>query len=276
MKQAFVSSITVTLNSGDEGKWIRNFGGGSSHCGPSRGLVSLVRPEHVLDSKSCRLCGVSFIRDCDLIRHVDESHAGQKAFKCFECHKEFARKDSLTLHLRVHTGEKPHRCPFCGKFFTQTSNLRVHMRKHTGEKPYYCSSCGKMVAHSYHLKTCSRRSSVTMDSGRHFSCLLAVFFPPGWFRHVGDAAAQAAGQRAANGEDNNGVPGGGGPLQERNHPAEAADRAAGRLTAPSVFVQRRLVATPLLLSNCDVCDAASGKCICRFLFLLHKNFVDIR
>ncbi|XP_027863776.1 zinc finger protein 664-like isoform X3 [Xiphophorus couchianus] len=141
-----VSSITVTLNSGDEGKWIRNFGGGSSHCGPSRGLVSLVRPEHVLDSKSCRLCGVSFIRDCDLIRHVDESHAGQKAFKCFECHKEFARKDSLTLHLRVHTGEKPHRCPFCGKFFTQTSNLRVHMRKHTGEKPYYCSSCGKMFA----------------------------------------------------------------------------------------------------------------------------------
>ncbi|XP_014901079.1 zinc finger protein 544-like isoform X1 [Poecilia latipinna] len=162
-----VSSITVTLNSSDEGKWIGNFGGSSLHSGPSRGHVSLVQPEHVLDSKSCRLCGVSFIRDCDLIRHVDESHAGQKAFKCFECHKEFARKDSLTLHLRVHTGEKPHRCPFCGKFFTQTSNLRVHMRKHTGEKPYFCSSCGKMVAHSYHLKTCSRRSSVTMDVSGH-------------------------------------------------------------------------------------------------------------
>ncbi|XP_047208478.1 zinc finger protein 3 homolog [Girardinichthys multiradiatus] len=158
-----VSSITVTLNNGDEAEWIGNFGTSSLHCGPSRSHVSLMQQEHALDSKSCRLCGLAFIRDCDLIRHVDESHTGQKAFKCFECNKEFARKDSLTLHLRVHTGEKPHRCPFCGKFFTQTSNLRVHMRKHTGEKPYFCSSCGKMVAHSYHLKTCSRRSSVTMD-----------------------------------------------------------------------------------------------------------------
>ncbi|KAM4599950.1 uncharacterized protein V3H82_009498 [Fundulus diaphanus] len=165
-----VSSITVTLNNADEGDWVGNFSTSTLHCGPSRVQASLVQQEHVLDSKSCRLCGMSFIRDCDLIRHVDESHAGQKAFKCFACHKEFARKDSLTLHLRVHTGEKPHRCPFCGKFFTQTSNLRVHMRKHTGEKPYFCSSCGKMVAHSYHLKTCSRRSSVAMDiSGERFS-----------------------------------------------------------------------------------------------------------
>ncbi|XP_038163377.1 zinc finger protein 354C-like [Cyprinodon tularosa] len=158
-----VSSITVTLNSRDNSEWIRQIGTNSLHCGPSPGHVPLMQLEHVLDSKSCRLCGMSFIRDCDLIRHVDESHQGQKAFKCFECHKEFARKDSLTLHLRVHTGEKPHRCPFCEKTFTQTSNLRVHMRKHTGEKPYYCSSCGKMVAHSYHLKTCFRRSTASTD-----------------------------------------------------------------------------------------------------------------
>ncbi|XP_017284841.1 zinc finger and SCAN domain-containing protein 12-like [Kryptolebias marmoratus] len=153
-------SITVTLND-DEGAWIGSIGSGLSHCGPSRG--SFLQREQAVDSKTCRICGLTFIRDCDLIRHVDESHIGQKAFKCSECHKEFARKDSLTLHLRVHTGEKPHRCPFCGKFFTQTSNLRVHMRKHTGEKPYFCNSCGKMVAHSYHLKTCSRRSSGSTD-----------------------------------------------------------------------------------------------------------------
>uniref|UniRef100_A0A1A8IXE7 C2H2-type domain-containing protein n=2 Tax=Nothobranchius kuhntae TaxID=321403 RepID=A0A1A8IXE7_NOTKU len=154
------SSITVTIND-DDGEWIGNLGSGLSQHGPSRG--SFFQHEQTVNSKTCRICGLTFMRDCDLIRHVEESHSGQKAFKCSECHKEFTRKDSLTLHLRVHTGEKPHRCHFCGKFFTQTSNLRVHMRKHTGEKPYFCNSCGKMVAHSYHLKTCSRRSSGQMD-----------------------------------------------------------------------------------------------------------------
>uniref|UniRef100_A0A1A8EL30 C2H2-type domain-containing protein n=1 Tax=Nothobranchius korthausae TaxID=1143690 RepID=A0A1A8EL30_9TELE len=154
------SSITLTIND-DDGEWIGNLGSGLSQHGPSRD--SFFQHEQTVDSKTCRICGLTFMRDCDLIRHVEESHSGQKAFKCSECHKEFTRKDSLTLHLRVHTGEKPHRCHFCGKFFTQTSNLRVHMRKHTGEKPYFCNSCGKMVAHSYHLKTCSRRSSGQMD-----------------------------------------------------------------------------------------------------------------
>lgn len=154
------SSLTATLNN-DEGAWIGNIGSGLLHYGPSHG--SLLQHVQTVDSKTCRICGLTFIRDCDLIGHMDESHIGHKAFKCSECHKEFARKDSLTLHLRVHTGEKPHRCPFCGKFFTQTSNLRVHMRKHTGEKPYFCNACGKMVAHSYHLKTCSKRPSGPTD-----------------------------------------------------------------------------------------------------------------
>ncbi|CAG6016483.1 unnamed protein product [Menidia menidia] len=152
-----VGSITVTLN--DDDSWIGNDATGSSYCAPSRGDASFLHH----DKKACRFCGLPFSRDCDLIRHVDESHAGEKAFKCSECDKEFARRDSLALHLRVHTGEKPHQCPFCGKFFTQSSNLRVHMRKHTGEKPYFCHSCGKMVAHSYHLKICSRQSSSTME-----------------------------------------------------------------------------------------------------------------
>uniref|UniRef100_A0A3Q2T5I0 Oocyte zinc finger protein XlCOF8.4-like n=1 Tax=Fundulus heteroclitus TaxID=8078 RepID=A0A3Q2T5I0_FUNHE len=165
------SSITVTLNNeAVHNEWNKNAGSDLSYFGQSHGDASFLQQELTLDTKSCRICGVSFIRDCDLIRHMEEAHAGHKAFKCFECHKEFARRDSLALHMRVHTGEKPHRCPFCDKTFTQTSNLRVHMRKHTGEKPYFCSSCGKMVAHSYHLKTCSRRSSVAMDiSGERFS-----------------------------------------------------------------------------------------------------------
>ncbi|XP_014901066.1 zinc finger protein 260-like [Poecilia latipinna] len=168
-----VSSITVTLNSDDvHNEWNENPGSDLAYFGQSHSDASFLQQEQILDKKSCRMCGVSFIRDCDLIRHMEEAHAGHKAFKCFECHKEFARRDSLALHMRVHTGEKPHRCPFCEKTFTQTSNLRVHMRKHTGEKPYFCDTCGKMVAHSYHLKICSRQTSYTTDitGERAFRC----------------------------------------------------------------------------------------------------------
>lgn len=121
---------------------------------------------------ACRFCGAAFKRDCDLLRHTAESHSGRKAFKCPECGKELARRDSLVLHLRTHRGEKPHRCPFCGRFFSQTSNLRVHMRKHTGEKPYYCGCCQKMVAHSYHLKICLQRTSAQARTAgaRAFRC----------------------------------------------------------------------------------------------------------
>ncbi|KAM6915893.1 uncharacterized protein FYW49_008995 [Xenentodon cancila] len=166
-----VSSITVTLNNDDE-EWIGNNGSTSSYCGPNRIDASFLHHDQVQDKRACRFCGCSFNRDCDLFRHMDEFHMGEKAFKCPECEKEFARRDSLALHLRIHTGEKPHRCPFCGKFFTQNSNLRVHMRKHTGEKPYFCNSCGKMVAHSYHLKTCSKQvlDTTEISGERTFRC----------------------------------------------------------------------------------------------------------
>lgn len=122
------------------------------------------------DRKACRFCGLEFDREADLIRHMDESHMGEKAFKCSECDKAFARRDHFIVHLRIHTGERPHKCSFCRKSFAQRSNLNVHLRTHTGEKPYFCRSCGKRVAHSYHLKTC-RLSLAKRDKLHHcFVC----------------------------------------------------------------------------------------------------------
>lgn len=64
--------------------------------------------------------------------------------------------------------------------------------------------------------------------------------------HVGHPAAQTAGARAASSghggdhragpEDANRVPGGSGPLQERDHPAGTTDRAAHRPAASGVLV----------------------------------------
>lgn len=120
---------------------------------------SMEREQTFLEKRVCRVCGQIFSRDCDLIRHMDEIHMGERAFKCSNCDKEFARRNHLAIHLRIHTGERPHTCPFCKRAFAQRSNLNVHLRTHTGEKPYFCKSCGKMVAHSYHLKICSLKEA---------------------------------------------------------------------------------------------------------------------
>ncbi|XP_056148305.1 zinc finger protein 184-like [Lampris incognitus] len=160
-------AITVSVSDDVDNEWNRNDSSGSSL---SQNYSDTALRELDLDQrgeKTCRFCGKNFDRDCDLIRHMDNSHTGEKAFKCLECDKEFARRDHLSVHLRIHTGEKPHTCPFCGKSFAQRSNLNVHTRKHTGEKPYFCDTCGKMVAHSYHLKTCGMAER---KGGKSFRC----------------------------------------------------------------------------------------------------------
>lgn len=160
--QQFPSSgaITLTLNNGIDNKC--NESDGSLSPDQTR-CVDMEMELPFRDDKACRFCGAVFQRDSDLIRHVDVIHTGQKAFKCLICNKDFGRRDTLVLHVRVHTGEKPYRCDFCGKSFSQSSSRIVHMRLHTGEKPYFCNKCGKMVAHSYHLRICGMTRSQELE-----------------------------------------------------------------------------------------------------------------
>ncbi|XP_034753302.1 zinc finger protein 184-like [Etheostoma cragini] len=104
--------------------------------------------------KFCHICCACFLKDVDLIRHVGESHPGEKPFRCNECGKAFLRKDYLVVHLRTHTGEKPYKCPFCDKSFAQRTYLCVHKRIHTGEKPYGCRVCGKRFSSSTAASHC--------------------------------------------------------------------------------------------------------------------------
>lgn len=132
-------------------------GSSSPHHGSSvEVFVELEQPPR--EETSCRFCGKRFRRDSILIRHVDKSHKGQKAFKCLKCKKEFELRSRLILHTRIHTGEKPFSCDYCDKTFSQNSSRLVHMRVHTGEKPYFCAKCGKSFAVSKHLKYCKMQN----------------------------------------------------------------------------------------------------------------------
>ncbi|XP_034041161.1 zinc finger and SCAN domain-containing protein 12-like isoform X2 [Thalassophryne amazonica] len=158
------SSVTVTLN-GDLEEECDARDDSSSSCSGQRSIDT--DGEDIQEKKICRFCCMQFHRDTDLIRHMNDSHNGEKAFKCPKCGKVFGRRNHLTGHFTIHTGERPHRCHFCGMSFRQRSGLITHLRIHTGEKPYYCTTCGKMVARSYHLIRCAK---MTLKGEKSFRC----------------------------------------------------------------------------------------------------------
>lgn len=164
------AAVTVSVNENIKEEW--NEDDASSSPLQSDGVdvfVELEQPPR--EEKLCRFCDKRFKRDSHLIRHVDKSHKGQKAFKCLECNKEFEQRYQLVLHIRIHTGEKPFSCDFCGKTFTQNSSRIVHMRQHTGEKPYFCKKCRKRFASSHHLKLCTgTKNKSTKKSFRCTTC----------------------------------------------------------------------------------------------------------
>ncbi|XP_033991846.1 zinc finger and SCAN domain-containing protein 2-like [Trematomus bernacchii] len=166
--ELLTSSTAETLSVNQSMKEEGNERDGSPLPSQSHSAEVLAHPPP-RDKTYCRLCGERFMRDAHLRKHVEESHKGNKAFKCLECNKEFDQRHHLIMHIRIHTGEKPFACDYCDKSFVQNSTRVVHMRLHTGEKPYYCNNCEKSYHTSNHFKLCEMRKK-TQNGKRKEEC----------------------------------------------------------------------------------------------------------
>ncbi|XP_075406456.1 zinc finger E-box-binding homeobox 1 isoform X7 [Tenrec ecaudatus] len=122
------------------------------------------RHEKNEDNFSCSLCSYTFAYRTQLERHMtshksgrDQRHVtqsgGNRKFKCTECGKAFKYKHHLKEHLRIHSGEKPYECPNCKKRFSHSGSYSSHIsskkcisllpvngRPRTGLKTSQCSS----------------------------------------------------------------------------------------------------------------------------------------
>ena len=103
--------------------------------------------------RTCRLCSFVATTKLQLDSHFDESHPGEKPFKCETCDYTTRLEHSLRTHTYTHTGDRPYKCDECESAFTQWAHLRRHKLVHSGEKPFKCDLCSFRTAHSGNLNS---------------------------------------------------------------------------------------------------------------------------
>ncbi|XP_069670386.1 zinc finger protein OZF-like isoform X4 [Periplaneta americana] len=132
---------------------------------------------HTLEkSFKCDVCGDSFFKFKDLLKHAvllhivempvqcdvggkfleQSGHVKREEFKCDVCGKCFPESGKLEEHHVTHAVKKSFQCKLCGKWLAKSRSLKYHFRLHTGEKPFVCDQCGRYFAQRSTLRYHSR------------------------------------------------------------------------------------------------------------------------
>lgn len=117
-------------------------------------MVGHMHKDHVSHSCVCQICGLSFMSQIRLKRHISNSHIG---YRCSACGKMFNASHRLEKHKqRFHGYTKLHECNLCSANFDNSYQMKVHLGKiHNVEKymikceqcPKICTTKGAMMLH---------------------------------------------------------------------------------------------------------------------------------
>jgi len=135
-----------------------------NHMNNNHGIIlsEVVKEEEAVMIKdiplSCPHCDKVYANKGGLQRHIVIHDAPEgKPFPCKWCNLKFARKDTLTNHVKKHHSNvtpeapqgKPFKCDLCNSHFARKDTLINHVKKNhtsvthesTDEKPFLCDLC---------------------------------------------------------------------------------------------------------------------------------------
>lgn len=160
----------------------------ASEMGKSRQLTGAAiasTPENAGGNGSrCEICGFSFAKRSNKVRHIHTVHNRVKRFKCDLCGTKFGLKADLGRHrFRMHES-RAFRCSNCGKSFAEESQLEHHVRvtHEEASRPWDCEVCrmqfGRKSSLTRHEQTvhqqtrfvcriCKKTYSQKFDAVRH-------------------------------------------------------------------------------------------------------------
>ncbi|KAM3955451.1 uncharacterized protein ACR2FA_010654 [Aphomia sociella] len=93
----------------------------------------------------CSMCNHKFARKSSLTNHIRHHKVKEGIkFTCVTCKREFKHQAHLDNHiLAMHTCNDGITCTYCNKGFTTKESLELHLESHKTEKKHQCKICNK-------------------------------------------------------------------------------------------------------------------------------------